>query len=195
MGEYVKLNNKIIKLGTCEDLYYARFDQIKDNLTMMTKVDGNDEPAGYLDPKNGYRYRFPFPDEDGRKLGEYEKHERGLLVGVSYEVFAGVEHNKICRSTDCQSGYNVNHYLTCPADPAFVQTCSPRTSRAPVEIVQQKQVDGELWTVCRCGWCRTLFRLPKEQARKLCDCILEQYKDEYWQEVVQRIMAGYEAVL
>ena len=49
MGEYVKLNDQIIKLGTCEDLYYARYHQIKDNLTMMTKVDGNDEPAAYLD--------------------------------------------------------------------------------------------------------------------------------------------------
>ena len=131
MGEYVKFQNKIIKLGTCEDLYYGRFQQIKDNLALMQQVDGNDKPEQYLNPENGYRYRFPFPDEDGRKLGEYEKHERGLLIGVSYEVLTGVEHNKICKSTDCQGGYNVNHYIICPADPAFVPTCNQRTERAP----------------------------------------------------------------
>ena len=192
MGEYVKLNDQIIKLGTCENLYYARFDQIKDNLALMTKVDGNDEPSGYLEPKNGYRYRFPFPDEDDRKLGEYEKHDRGVLIGVSYEILAEVKHDTISKVTDCQGGYNVVHYVTCPADPEFIPTCNLRTVLAPVEIVQQKQIDGQLWTVCRCGWCHQLFRLSKEQAQKLCDCILEQYKDEYWQEIVKRIMNGYE---
>ncbi len=192
MGEYVKFNNQVIKLGTCEDLYYARFQQIKDNLYLMEKVEGNDVPAGYLEPKHGYRYRFPFPDEDGRKLGDYENSDRGLLVGVPYNVFQETEHTKICRATNCQGGYNVNHYLTCPADPDFIETCSPRPRSAPIEIVQQKQVDGQLWTVCRCGWCQSKFRIPRETAEILCAAIVDESKDEYWQEVAKRIMAGYE---
>jgi hypothetical protein len=195
MGEYVKHNGTSIKLGTCEDLYYARFNQIKNNLAQMTKVDGNDEPAGYLNPANGYRYRFPFPDEDNLKLGNYENFDRGLLIGVAYDVLEGIEHDKICQGTACQGGYNVNHYITCPADPAFVPTCNPRTDRAPVEIVQQKQVEGRLWTVCRCGWCQAKFRLPKEKAEILCASILEQHQDDGWQEVMKRIMGGYEMTL
>ncbi|MFH0753080.1 MAG: hypothetical protein V2A70_00770 [Candidatus Omnitrophota bacterium] len=194
MGEYVKINNKTIKLGTCEDLYYVRFDQLKENLVLMHQVDGNDKPEEYLNPKNGYRYRFPFPDEDIRKIGEYEKFNRGLLIGVPYEILDGVEHGKICVPTSCQGAYNVNQYVSCPADPSFKITCSAKTDRAPLEIIQQKQVDDQLWTVCRCGWCGRAFRLDQEAAMKLCAAIDELYKDEYWQEVIKRIMRGYERV-
>ena len=192
MGEYVKLNDQIIKLGTCEDLYYARRDQIKDNLPLMSKVDGNDEPVGYLDPKNGYRYRFPFPDEDEQKLGTYEKFDRGLLVGVPYDILEGVEHDRIIQGVSCHGAYNVNQSLKCPADPGFVVSCSPRTELAPVEIVQQKQVDGQLWTVCRCGWCHAKFRLNQDHAEKLCAAIREYNNNEYGQEIIKRVLAGYE---
>ena len=131
MGEYVKLNDQIIKLGTCEDLYYARRDQIKDNLPLMSKVDGNDEPVGYLDPKNGYRYRFPFPDEDEQKLGTYEKFDRGLLVGVPYDILEGVEHDRIIQGGELSWGVQCESIAQVSRGSGFCRKLQPPDRTCP----------------------------------------------------------------
>jgi hypothetical protein len=194
MGEYVKLGGQRIKLGTCEDLYYVRYEQLKRLVFGMEKLGGNDEPEAYLKPEHGFRYRFPFPDEDEILLGMFNAYNRGYLVGVPMDFMADKEHKKICVSTACQNIYNVNHYITCPADKAWVKTCSDRSELAPLEIIQQKQVDGDLWVVCRCGWCGSAFRLPYEDAVKLTIYMPD---DDFAVEVARRMLSGYgmEAIL
>lgn len=75
MGEYAirKSDNVEIKIGTCEEMYYLRFE----DRFAVTHKPGNVDPvadAGEL------RFRLPFPDEDDLKPGEYQDYNRGLRL-------------------------------------------------------------------------------------------------------------------
>ena len=58
-------------------------------------------------------------------------------------------------------------------------------------IMYQKQVDGELWTVVECGYCGAMVRLEKESAQELADCVIKNYSGDYGKKVSERIMQGY----
>lgn len=72
MGEYAirKSDNAEITIGTCEDMYYLRYE---DREKVQTKP-GNVDPVAEA---NELRFRLPFPDEDDIQPGEYENHDRG----------------------------------------------------------------------------------------------------------------------
>ena len=186
MGEYLG----DIKLGTCESLYYTTFSQLA-----SCNLPGKGE---YLDPRNGYRYRFPFPDEDGTPIGTYQDYNRGFTVAcdglrewfdnehgtVSSSIGGwyqqGASHNSGCP--------NVNISVPCPQGGSMGDVKhSPLPQQFYVQIVQQKQVDGKLWTVVRCPYCGTMIRLPHEQANILVDALIEQRHDE----IAMRVIAGY----
>lgn len=77
MGEYAirKSDGEEVKIGTCEDMLYLRFED-RDQVTgIRGSVDPNDdEQAGEV------RFRLPFPDEDEVLVGEYEDPFRGLRL-------------------------------------------------------------------------------------------------------------------
>lgn len=73
MGEYaVRISdNKEIKIGTCEDMYYLRFEDRAKVRRLSGNVDVNiNAEAGEC------RFRLPFPDEDGIEPGNYEEYNR-----------------------------------------------------------------------------------------------------------------------
>lgn len=89
MGEYIKYKNSEIKIGTVENLYYVRFDKFKQAFEAkeLSHVDGNFAPWQYLDTQYGFRFRFPFPDEDklpfGEILGDYN---RGIPIRIDQAI-------------------------------------------------------------------------------------------------------------
>lgn len=74
MGEYAKRkdNGEEVKIGTCEDMLYLRWD----DRNKIIGLPGNVNPAKYPE---GLRYRLPFPDEDGQGPGHGEPF-RSLLL-------------------------------------------------------------------------------------------------------------------
>lgn len=75
MGEYAirRSDRERVKIGTCETMYYLRFED-------RHKV--QHEP-GNVDPENdpdGLFFRIPFIDEDHVSIGEYNPHGRGLRL-------------------------------------------------------------------------------------------------------------------
>ena len=76
MGEYAirKSDREPIKIGTCEDMYYLRFED-------QAKVTP-DECSEF-----GYRWRIPFPDEDHILPGDYPGGFR--QVDLDTAVFCG----------------------------------------------------------------------------------------------------------
>ena len=215
MGEYLKVNGKEIKLGTCESMYYVRLQQLQEieALGIAEQVAGNENVSDYLDPANGYRYRFPFPEEDHTPAGDYENYDKGFAVVVDqktapqlYSFLHGEEweHSTICHSCNVGGAYNVNIILPCPLShdfPKDVKMSSGGPSNV-IEIVQLKQVDGEVWTVIRCGYCKAAIRIDKDGGTELA-ATLNAYADsmgkfkgeesrvEYYREVARRVMAGY----
>jgi hypothetical protein len=72
MGEYAirKSDGTEVKIGTCESMYYLRFeDRYK-----VTAKHGNVDPVKDC---TQIRFRLPFPDEDAIEIGQYGNHERG----------------------------------------------------------------------------------------------------------------------
>lgn len=74
MGEYAtrKHDRQQIKAGTCEDLYYLRWE----DRFCVEPLRNNVDPA----TETGLRFRLPFPDEDDVLPGEYEDYDRGVRL-------------------------------------------------------------------------------------------------------------------
>ncbi len=87
MGEYAKYLGVEMKIGTCESLYYVSYSRMIAAYSAGRLVQSpyNLEPAAYLAPNSGFRFRFPFPDEDSIPLGKlgYPDFDRGLSVKVN----------------------------------------------------------------------------------------------------------------
>ncbi|NRF41130.1 hypothetical protein [Pedobacter foliorum] len=85
MGEYIKHKNRIIKLGTCESLYYVSYPKYTLALEtgQLTQEPGNLPPEQYAKADTGFLFRFPFPDEDHLKLGDVEDYRRGVPITIT----------------------------------------------------------------------------------------------------------------
>lgn len=82
MGEYAirKSDSEEIKIGTCENMYYIRFE----DRGQVSPIEGStnlSNPAELV----GLRFRLPFPDEDEVRPGEYENPFRGLRLFRTFE--------------------------------------------------------------------------------------------------------------
>src|ERR1700744_2657419 len=86
MGEYVKYRGNDIEIGMGESLYYVTYQKYKKELASgnLSESIGGGPPEGYAKPDSGFRFRFPFPDEDNLPLGDIGEfaHNRGLPILV-----------------------------------------------------------------------------------------------------------------
>lgn len=193
MGEYAKHNGETIKIGTCEDMYYLRADQRHLVTKEPNSLDVNDEEI-----LSEIRFRFPFPEEDSFGPGEYEDHSKGVSIwgcampkgfshySVQFTALAGY-----VTSLPCPEGESASHGLTVHRN-GF---------QGAVKVVQQKFVDGEWWTVCKCGGCGAKFRLDAEMGISLAQHMADTARDylakkdeqraAYWIKMSNRVLDGY----
>lgn len=86
MGEYIKYKGNEIKIGTCESLYYTSYQKYERALKEghLSELPGNDPPEEYAKADSGYRFRFPFPDEDNLPFGDIGNfhYHRGVPVRI-----------------------------------------------------------------------------------------------------------------
>jgi hypothetical protein len=75
MGEYAirKSDGQRVKIGTCESMYYLRYE----DRNKVTHESGNVDP---MKDAESLRFRLPFLDEDEIQPGDYEDHNRGLRL-------------------------------------------------------------------------------------------------------------------
>ena len=66
MGEYALYNTKEIKIGTCETMYYLRYE----DRHKVKALSGNVDPS----QPEGLRFRCPIYSEDGIEPGHYQSH-------------------------------------------------------------------------------------------------------------------------
>ena len=201
MGEYILLDGRPHKIGTCEDLYYCRYDDLRGWLGAgrAAKMDGNLQPGEYLD--GAFRFRFPFPDEDGidgALRAALDAYDRGVTVRAPAALLADVEHQSVSwylRPTGLDMG-GLNVFVPCPYSPDFDTVSHSAVGDVRfVRIVQQRPIDGALWTVVGCAFCAALWRLPREHAVLLAECIRADHPhDVNFIELARRIVAGYDEV-
>lgn len=199
MGEHVKLKyGQEIKIGTCEDMYYARYEQAQNFLNAKDR-------ACYLRPDT-CRWRFPFPQEDDIEIGMFKDYDLGLSLCVPNDsVFCCKDHDTVSFSTGnnpSMHGFNVNYSLPCPADKNAVDRAIQAgfkighllDNQVAIEIAQQKPVaNGDLQVVLRCLWCRTKYRIDKPEAIALAEFLRGYSEDrkDYYNKVADRVIAGY----
>src|SRR5713226_154610 len=151
MGEYAQYGLRRIKIGTCGNMYYLRADQRYE----VYALSGNVDPARAADLAV-IRFRFPFPDEDHVKPGEFDRYDRVIgLYGVA--VPADVEHDQVQFVT--QPGYLVS--LPCPESAAGKTsglTFHRNGHPGPVQFGQQALRDGKWVLIGRCGGCHASYR-------------------------------------
>lgn len=207
MGEYAirKTDGVEIKIGTCEQMYYLRADQVGQILPVLHSVNPQS-----VDHAGSIRFRFPFPQEDGNKPGDFNDYDYGLgLYGV--EPPEGIDHYS-CHFSN--KGLMLS--IPCPRSKegkASNLKVGYNGYSGPVHIHSQRLVDGKLVLVLRCGDCGALYRVPTlEEAQPVLFVLEEQAKSrdhetrianerpgaeqcssqgDYYREVARRIVAGY----
>jgi hypothetical protein len=85
MGEFIRDT----KLGTCESLYYTSYEQLK-----ATSKFTESEKASFLKLDSGYRFRFPFTDENV-PIGTHQEFDRYMLLEVPLSIGVEISHDEI----------------------------------------------------------------------------------------------------
>jgi hypothetical protein len=197
MGEYINYKDKEIKLGTCEDLYYVRHSQLANKNNSF----GNTGDGGvntFLDYKQGFRYRFPFIDEDSIEPGQFKDHNKAQAVTVPRYYAQQFEHGTITTRTKPRdaSGYSHNVFLPCTESdlkeyPVKIDTTFKNRDTSIIEVVQQKldpTGSGDLQVVVRCWTCGAMARLDYDDAK-----VFASYAEDLSPELAKRILAGYKS--
>ncbi len=196
MGEYAQFKGEQIKIGTCEDMYYLRFDQ----RAMVTAERGSVNP---VTDAEALRFRFPFPDEDGLEPGDGRFHENGYHRGIGVHGFTAqtdVEHYTV--QFVAQAGYNVS--LPCPESSAYAadQPANIRMHRngcgAVVQLVAQRLIPGiGLVPILRCTACGTMWReIERARIEQLVVSLRSeadsrgQAADGFYHVIADRVLAG-----
>ena len=168
MGEYAQFKGEQIKIGTCEDMYYIRFDQRR----LVQPVPHSLDPVAEAEV---LRFRFPLPSEDGTAPGHYTAMPEGLTIPGYTE--AGGTHHPVHFSGP--NGYGLS--MPCPEGPEFVVAEGGRARIRPgagadglrvtlngsggrVQLVAHRYRPelGRLVPVLRCGGCGCLWRLEDQ---------------------------------
>lgn len=208
MGEYAtrKSDGEHVKIGTCEDMFYLRADQVG----QIQRESGSLDPAD-PDTQTVIRFRFPWPSEDGTAPGDFEDPFRH--VGLNLDVPDDVEHGTKQFSAD--GGYLVS--LPCPESAEGKDlvrrnglTMHHNGYSGATRIVQQAYRNGNLALVCECAGCGYKWSLPTlAEVQPVLDALDEaaEYHSRrwritdpdgetidpgaWWREIAQRIRAGY----
>lgn len=201
MGEYARHNGREIKIGTCESMYYLRFDQRH----QVEAMSGNVDPVRDAD---ALRFRFPFPDEDGLPPGDalYDKgYDRGVHIpGAKSNPDA--DHGSLQFASTTRKGYLVS--LPCPEahDMTAAGAVVHRNGTAGgVELTAVRYRPGiGVVPVMRCAACGTMWRMEGrdeiEELAMLARAAADKCHDPndasplgraaWWHKVADRILEG-----
>ncbi len=172
MGEYAarKSDGAQVKIGTCENMYYLRYDQRHD----VESSEGSLDPA---DPQyiGELRFRFPDPVEDGITPGSFEASWPTSLMVPGSASPPGVEHRKVQFVAGNDTGWLVS--IPCPevGGPDGL-TMHKNGYNGGTELVAQKVVDGELIPVLRCRTCGVMWRAEGKARADLAELFLDSAK-------------------
>ncbi len=164
MGEYAvrKSDGTEIKIGTCEMMYYIRYE----DRAKVSYLPGNVNTS----TEDGLFWRLPFPDEDSTQPGEYEAHNRGeRLYKKEGDYYTDMTEPEIAE----QPG---TIQLTHPSGLLVNVPCHhgeklPNCGDAKVfwngkswslELVHVKNMGGKVYPIVNCRHCGKMWRFDWE---------------------------------
>ena len=197
MGEYAYFGDRKVKLGTCEDLTYVTVNELKRAhlARAVRSAPGNAEIEHYLDPANGYRFRFPFTDE---RCAMSVLGDRVAVRPTRYlEIeLVGMENDKTYRSmmahknvVSCVPGEDGREYtllgLPCPLsdEPGrprmYCNDTGPMYAPRLLVCGEKPMPDGTIQTVFCCPVCGAMFRLSADEAKLVRSCVTLLIRKEF----------------
>ncbi len=160
MGEFAvrKSDRERVKIGTCESMYFLRWDDI----------DKVEPPCDLREP--GLSFRLPFPDEDDQQPGEYEHYERGYRLlpyqdeghTIAFEPAGTIDHPgfiQLHHPSGLLLSATCYHGLQLPEGSKDLRPCWNGKDPHVWELVRIKNHPGDgLLPLIQCRHCRQLFR-------------------------------------
>lgn len=161
MGELLLFDGDVVKAGTCEDLFYIRYQEMFDlNAAGRLKQYGSNEtPETYLGGE--FRFRFPFPWEDGTSPFEYDYPNNGYDVDVTD---IGLESGNLQATTD---------------------------GRIVLTLLYQRPVAGVVYSIWHCAANGSLLRMSLAESLVIASYLYNSQVDAFAQEIAVRIMEGF----
>lgn len=198
MGEFAKYKGQSIKIGTRENLYYLRPDQI----ALVEPIDGNTNPFDFQSGQD--RFRFPFPDEDHRDPGDFEPFR---TIDVPTRPPAEIRHSHV--NYRAESGAVIQ--APCPWDETaqsakWVNEIDSRHAKpvVKIEFFKWDRTHGRWNIVCHCADCGAMWRFdsladPEMEAllETLCQKAIQGSdhiatdSPAYWHSIIGRILLAY----
>lgn len=193
-----------MKLGTCENLYYITYDQLRQELPNLTRINGNLTPEEYLNPRYGFRYRFPFPDESDFWQA-HNDFDRGFQIVIPRSLFQSgaieILHKQIFIRNGHPANFPFGLQIPCPAteeESGEVEYFDYHGIRKHLifEFVQQTIVGNQLTTIVRCPFCNLRSVLAKEEVELIHHIVFTQTNryDDLTKQIVDIALAGYNRV-
>lgn len=206
MGEYAKFNGESVKIGTCEDMYYLRYDQ----RTLVEPESGNVDP---VDDAEHLRFRFPWPDEDHIEPGSGKFHDNGYHRSIAVYGFSApdVEHSNV--QFTAHAGYVTS--LPCPESTLYQDGSNGSRKlvgadninvhrngfSGAVHLVAQRWIPGiGLVPILRCGGCGSMWReVERTRIEELAMCLRSEGDrqnrqhegdGQFWHQIADRVLAG-----
>ncbi|HEY3944403.1 MAG TPA: hypothetical protein VGL78_04180 [Solirubrobacteraceae bacterium] len=189
MGEFAIYRGSEIAIGTCEDLYYLRAQQ----LPLVKVLTGGQSLAGYLKES---RFRFPWPDEDDVEPGAFSGYDRSIPVcGYKPPVSLNVKHRSV--QFKASGGYLCS--LPCPESGIHLDGVHYKLNGYPgaAHLCQQRWWTGMLVGVVRCNGCGVRWRLEtlrdaEEVAVALrCQADKDDARANKFHTIADRLLTGY----
>jgi len=179
MGQYYKGK----KIGTCENMYYMTLREAQTLAGMGVQDDDQIPFSDYL--KDGVtRFRFPFPNEEGKDLLSL-KHDTSFILPVGD---VEVNHDRICISNELNGGgHNVNIFIPCLYSKEF-KDMGIKTSNAGVgeqmlgvkfqgmRLKEGSTIEFEEKTIFECSRCGQQQRFGSSDIEKIKARATEYYK-------------------
>ena len=181
MGEF--LNDT--KIGTCENLYYARLSQLKKQM---------DSPATarYLDPEKGFRYRFPFPSEDGTAMGDFDPYDYGFNIPVFKNKGIEIAHGNCVTEINPEGAHRINLVTPCPITKEKEELLYVKIRFLKYDTTGKMENKDGLYLVVECPYCGAMSGLTATESLALTESIVKnldkESKDSEEYKIVMRII-------
>lgn len=169
MGQYYKG----LKIGTCETMYYLTLPQAQELAKQGAMDDDDIAFADYISDEIT-KFRFCFPDEDGKTQKEllqtnnYQPHFRLY----SYEGLEYIDHDTVVLRHELNDGGDsANIFIPCPYSKEFkdkdIKMSIGGISEPKLDVIMQAIRQDKETTIFRCASCGQMFRLNDEAIEKL----------------------------
>lgn len=172
MGQY--LGGR--KIGTCENMYYMRLEEAE-QLAEQGKADDDGILFSDYLKDNQTRWRFSFPDEDGKDI--FEDYNKVFTIPA---VNVKTSHDVICvHNAHKGGGHGMNIMIPCPHSEEFknlngVETSTGGAGPQFLDVKFQAIRDGNIKTVFACSRCGQLMTFGDEEIEKVKKQAIEYFK-------------------